>query len=402
MRKILRKPGFNIAQSGVVSSLTMVNHQLVLPNETITKHQIRARFRSNPIRHPLMGAYLDTFTFLVPLSILWAGWEDFIAEGTGAPPTQATDFPSMLLRAGDPQFPYLAQRHIYENFFKSPYIENDSATLLPAVNTSAETSIFSPDLFPEPESVRMDVENDGTDYVELKIEDLWEAEYRERMRSKLGTKFQRPYLDLLSAYGVRATEYIPHAEYLGGTRQYMYPSPKINEETGFTVQSFMADISYVRDRKRTYVAEHSVLVDFVALRPKFYYAGRGISTEGLRTEREHYHLPVKSPDHLFRVDAGALFDGGSVPGEMDLRSPLFRGEQRVGDVLQNGPEGQAPYVASLDPADAAEVNYPYRAVIAANDLAAGKQWVCEGRVSSHINTWLRPPVQPSLTGALDD
>ena len=295
-----RSPRFNVSNTLSFGTLQIVNHQRVLPGESLQKHSVNLRMQSVPVNNVLAGAYFDLMTFYVPYRILWSGWEDFMVEGTGTPPVASAGGKTMLCLTGEPEWPILALDHILEEYFRSPFIPSATTDRrMPHFDWLADQNLTDPANFPVSEKVSMDVQTGTPDFVELDMDELAEAEYRQRMRNKL-QNYSSGYAQLLSDYGVRVTEGVVAAEYLGGSRSWHYPSRTIDESTGFSVQSYMFDAKFKRDRKNAYFSEHGILVDVAVLRPKVYPRNKSFNSEYLLTSNADYGLPVDQP--MFRKD----------------------------------------------------------------------------------------------------
>lgn len=392
-RRHTRRPAFNVGQTSVFGSAFVVNHQMVLPGESITSHNARLRLQSIPITSRLAGAYFDIMTFLVPYRLLWDGWEDFLVEGTGTLPVMGSNSKDMLLLAGDPQFPELAFDHVIENFFRSPWNPSVTAARLPHIDFLGDQMITDPSVFPDSEKLRMDVQTGTPDFVELEMDELAETQYKERQRNRV-KRYSSGYAEMLADYGVNVQEGLVLAEYLGGARSWHYPSRTIDESTGYSVQSYMLDVNWKRDRKNVFSAEHAVLLDIAVLRPKVYPRNKLMSTEGLRTENHHFMMPAHEHDQTYRVDASGMY--ASMSGELDLRAPLFHGEWRVGQGFAGTGTGE-PYSGYYDVAAQEQGVYPdYSAIAGTSDLDSNHHFAIDGKVRSAIRTWLTPPTEPNL------
>lgn len=76
---------------GRIGQIVPILRQEVIPGDTWHGHisvLLRLKSLARPVMHP---AYIDVFFFYVPHRLVWDGWEDFITDGTGNPPTVDLD-----------------------------------------------------------------------------------------------------------------------------------------------------------------------------------------------------------------------------------------------------------------------------------------------------------------------
>lgn len=387
MRNRTRRPSFKSYVAGRFGFLELINHQRVLPNETLLEHSVKFRLQSLPIKTVLAGAYVDTYSFFVPYRVCWASWPDFLVAGSPAVPTLGADAPTALSFAGEPSLVQLARNHVLENFFQNDIWPAPSTVRnLPYVDQLGDQKIADPDTFPASEVVTMEVQSGSPDYVELDMDALREAQYLQRMRDLQG-RFSSEYADILAAYGVDDLGGVAVAEYLGGARRWHYPSRTIDQSTGESVQSYMLDGGWKRDRKKMYFREHGVLLDFVALRPSAYPI-KAKNSEYLLSEPADFMFPV--PRATFRKNASSMYP--SAPGDLDLRSPLWHGEYRFGATGVGS--GADVYVHRVTVDADEDLYYPDYAGMLVETEAGQNGYAVDCKITTSFRTWLDRPQEP--------
>ena len=115
-----RRPSFDLAGTIRPFGLYPIWATPVLPGETLTKAEVKYRVLSMPIKHPLFGAWFETWMVYCPLTAIDEGLAQmFISEDvptTGF--TAAADRPRYFTKAGQIDYVKLATDRFVQAFFR--------------------------------------------------------------------------------------------------------------------------------------------------------------------------------------------------------------------------------------------------------------------------------------------
>ena len=210
-----------VATLGQVGKLLPFLREEVAPGDTWSG-SINALVRLSPLKHALsQSAYVDFFVFYVPHRLVWADWEDFIAEGPVDSPTYS--IPTNTVAAGSSSrhclfqhnngvsstdysaFPLYAYNLIWNEYFRD-------------VNDAVLSSSTAPGAYGQAVNFKKDywtVINDSLGFdqdeqffdtnvgsgTQASAQDVLDAIARQKIQLKRATYGSR-YIDILRSYGI--------------------------------------------------------------------------------------------------------------------------------------------------------------------------------------------------------
>lgn len=213
MSKMYKYPLSGIwSQNTQFSMLTPIYYSEVIAGQSING-SLRVKIISDSlIRAALNRVYFDVFVFYIPFRVLWDGWQDFIALGTGTVPTVADNW--LFNYEGHPVADGAThtawQRTTYNTVFNDVFRSNKQAAATLSASDplgvltrgrSFQNTLSNQDADPLPEGT---VDTSGPTFA---VDELKLAQVKQRTE-RLSYFFDNPtnqeYLQLLARLGVQA------------------------------------------------------------------------------------------------------------------------------------------------------------------------------------------------------
>ena len=371
-RNYTRRPRNNVSQVGNFGRLISLGHKLVYPGETLTEHKVQARLQSAPSEVLIGGAYIDVMSFYVPIRLVWSDFPEWILDpDTSVSPNLTSSADDEALVPNNAiDWPEKARDLIYAHFFERDEFPN-SFLMLPHPEPDLTTQLQNTALDIE---VPVDADFAGSGAgAHVNLSDIEKARYDRKLQTWLD-QVSASYPAYLQSMGVNIDDMMLFPEYLGGARKWVYPSRTVDESTGYSVQSYMTDISFTRDRKNAYFAEHGLLVDYIAIRPKLY---NGDAETWLRlAEPRDFLIADPVPEEVAQYG--------------DFRAYLYQGESLVAsDANAGSVQPSFVYTPSTDN----EKIYPnWNGLFTTTNIGTNRHFAVDAKSSSRIKTWIKKPI----------
>lgn len=291
MRRSVRSPRHPFDKGLKFGRVSMVHRQIVCPGETITSLSMQARYQSLPVRHPLVGCWVDVQYFYVPMRVVWDGWEDFILNKGGTIPKFATPTPLFFDNSANPQrLAGMAYEHIINTFYRTDedavYSYAGEEALSTRSESLAETKLVRG-------QAQEDQDIDITDGLSVKEIDDAYAQYRYETNMN---EMSGHYSDYLSMHGVDARRAdVLKAERIARVEDFVFPSKSIDPSDGTTTQSYFGDLKARFDKRRAF-PEHGYIIGLMTIRPRI--LPRGVRPVESCFERSEQWPHPTQPDAL--------------------------------------------------------------------------------------------------------
>lgn len=259
-----REPQFPLAGTMKPYGLYPLFASPVLPGETLSSAELKYRVISMPIRHPLVGAWLETWLVYVSLTDIDNGLaEMFIKEDVATTGfTAPAERPRFFTPSGKIDYLKLATDRVISAYFRDEGETGDrridTVPLLRRANWDwAQNLMFRPDEL-DPSLLPSALPEDGT-YTPLEIM---------RMAGMSEITYER----YLTQYGVSKKQAMKEArepEILRYTRSWTLPTNTIDPGTG-RPSSAWAWSETLKAEKAKRFDEPGFLIWFGAIKPKLY------------------------------------------------------------------------------------------------------------------------------------
>ena len=351
---------------GLIGQLHPISLIEVLPGDSF-QGSIHSLIRFQAVKKPVMtNIDAQQFWFYVPYRMLWPGWETFITQRSGTPPTLSMSNATsglktdgtvineatgvyMLLGAVDKAravsaFPFYALRSIYNEFFKDEDDDDVDAWWAPGSATDVAVKALvggrRHQLFTELRAAQAQ-----GDYPEIavasnkfsieKVRDALRVMRLQERREAYGDR----YFDVLRSYGVRTNfEMLERPEYLGGSRHRVSFTDVVatGASTGVSVGDIAGHaITGVRHRmRRKSFREHGLVIGLLMLRPRpvheyFGWPGRDKSAHDDFWAPEYDFQTPQGWNQYFRQSDTIGSGGDNIVGYL----PKFQEYRKLPDVL---------------------------------------------------------------------
>lgn len=341
--------GHYVFTGGRIGQILPILRQEIIPGDTWHGHisaLLRLKSLAEPVMHP---AYLDLYFFYVPHRLVWDGWEDFITEGTGNPPTielsnataRALLYGASSDKATDKlTVNALAMRGynlIWNEFFRDQ--DFDTEADITAAVTGYATARQMKNIYTAARKVdtQFDVEYDA-DVTGGKAT-IHASEIRDSLRdlrlAERRAMFGSRYVDVLRSWGIKTNyQWLDRPESLGRARNMVSFSdipataPGTNVSVGDLYGHGVVGLRH-RFRRRVF-PEHGYLWGLAVFRFVPLFDG-GTTKDSGKKNREEYWAPefeMQSPEQLALSQVAAGADG-TTPGIL----PKFEEYRRAPSIL---------------------------------------------------------------------
>ena len=339
----------------------------VLPGDTF-RGPIHTLARFTAVKKPtLTNLDIQQFFFYVPYRMLWSGWETFITQRSGTPPSVSQSYGTsglktdgsvihgftaeqLLLGTGVnktvSKFPLIAVQQIFNEFFRdedddglsdswyAPTAGNDVVPKVPVV--SRRHQLWTEMREGQAQGDYPEIAVASNKFSIEKVRDALRVMRLQERREAFGDR----YFDILRSYGVRTNfELLEKPEYLGGSRHRVSFTDVVatGASTGVSVGDIAGHaITGVRHRMGgKSFREHGLVIGFACIRPRpvnkaFGWPGR----------HKLKHDDFWAPEYDFQTpvgwDSNARTDGtpiGYLPKFQEYRKvpDVFAQASRSGD-----------------------------------------------------------------------
>ena len=261
-----RSPQFPIAGTMKPFGLYPLWATPVLPGETVNSAETKYRLISMPVRHPLVGAWFETWLVYVSLTDLDTAFAQmFISEDVSPTPYQASaDQARYFTKAGQVQYIKLAMDSIVRNYFRDEDEPNPLTRTIDGVHMAKRQSMdWAQNLMFKPTSLDATLLPSALppsgSYTPLEI-------------MRLAGMSEITYEKYLMQYGVVQKEAMKEAripEILRYTRDWTVPTNSIEPTTGRPSSAF-AWSNTIKAEKPKRFDEPGFLVMVGCMRPKMF------------------------------------------------------------------------------------------------------------------------------------
>lgn len=312
----------------------------VLPGETMKNLLMQARVVTDPVKHPLVGWWIEYYFFYVKHRDL-AGREDFmemmlnINKDLSAYELGA-DAPHYYGKAGQISWVQLCLDRVVETYFRD---EDETAAItignLPIARINQQNwtdSLLNEADFSAPEDVDIVVGGDDT---------ITAGEIDEAMRNyqwlRANQLTDMSYEDFLGTYGVRPRpEEFHRPELIRYVREWSYPTNHIDPTNGAPSSALSWSIAERADRDR-FFREPGFIFGVTVARPKVYLANQTSTLTGVMRDALAWLPAILNDDphtSIRQHPAASEPVGGAAAGYYyDLKDLLLYGEQFVSAAL---------------------------------------------------------------------
>ena len=318
----------------------------VLPGETLKNLLLQARVVSDPIKHPLIGWWVEYYYFYVKHRDL-EGRDDFTemmlnvnkdlsAYNLGA------DRVDLYSKAGQLSWAKLCLDRVVETYFRD---EDEAGSFnigaLPAMRMNVRSwmdSLINEADYTAPEDVAITV---GVD------DEITAGEIDDALRNyqwlRANQLTDMSYEDYLGTYGVRPRpEEFHRPELLRYVRQWTYPTNHVEPTTGAPSSAVSWAIAERADKDR-FFREPGFIFGVTVARPKVYFGRQTSTLTGVMRDALSW-LPAILADDPYTslkhqpADAEPL-DGSTAGYVFDLKDLFLYGEQFVNFALGTAGDG---------------------------------------------------------------
>lgn len=334
------------------NKLVPVWRQAVVPGQTVNLNVQCRVISASFVKQSLAPLIVDLAFFYVPYRLLWDGWVDFIAEGTGSVPKfNLSDWPLLFEHQGNNEqssFGRRAYKLIYNQFFGMESVGQFYSNLTDDTDVSVKrvktVEQYSARVQPGPAAPDTSYTVQGS---AIPLNEF----YRELMKAR-AERYENltggKYVDAMRRLGVELDWRVQEAPELLQTKQVVvHPS--------FTAQTAPAEGSNVGKRYSRYIAtlqtdgrqsyrfaEHGLLMGVCVARPPMFPTRRGIPDAYANSLEEFYSYGTEK-------DFDDVFGGQVLSDQMSTSSNdaytsrnayLRNGVHMVGDTATGGGFGE--------------------------------------------------------------
>jgi hypothetical protein len=330
-----------------------------MPGETLKRLKWMYRLQSQPMNGPLVGAWFDVNWYYVPCRLCDPAFVAGMVAGNYQQPTTIKALGQAFFSTdtqGVSALVIKAYDLIVNRFFRTPEIDGVWTT------TTALAPAQVADLTAEMLGVKRVDKADvlvplrGTSPNQtVSMQDLKEGGIALR-QAVARDNMDSSYTGYLETFGVSRDDgegFLAEPEHLGGFRKFVAPSKAVDPLTGATVQSYFLDGEYEMTQRK-YFREHGILLGLMTFRPKMFLAGKLGQIDDYMSgywSRAGNVEPLMG-DVYQSVDADKWACTENL--EMDLRAPLFRGEQLVGEGVNDVDATHVSWVSYKNPTSLAD------------------------------------------------
>lgn len=318
----------------------------VLPGETLKNLLMQSRVVSDPLKHPLIGWWVEYYFFYVKHRDL-AGRDDFTqmmlninkdlsAYNLGA------DAPEFYAKAGQISWMKLCLERVVETYFRD---EDETGTFnignLPAMRMNVKNwtdSLINAADYTAPEDVAITV---GVD------DEITAGEIDDAMRQyqwlRQNQLTDMSYEDFLGTYGVRPRpEEFHRPELLRYVRNWTYPTNHVDPSNGAPSSAVSWAVAERADKDR-FFREPGFVFGVTVARPKVYFGRQTSTLTGVMRDALSWLPAILADDpytSLRMHTAGSQPIGGSTDDYVyDLKDLFLYGEQFVNFALGTAGDG---------------------------------------------------------------
>lgn len=308
----------------------------VLPGETLQEWDMKWRCLSKPIKHPLVGAWMDTWLIYVKFTdIDRALGEMFISDTySTAGWTAGSNRPRHFTKSGQIDWVYLALNRIANAFFLhegETIIRNDEVPMLKMANTSWYQNLMFKPAGVDPAALPSNPDAQLTGYQMMQMMNMTEVTYE----------------SYLKQYGVQSiVSGVGQPEILRYTRSWTVPVNTVEPSTGIPSSAWVWSDHLKLDKAKRFDEPGFVML-VASSRPKMYQADLPYSFVGnlwgFSDWFPAYNLADPAAGVRLIVSSDAVIDPTAVTGGpfdllYDHRDLLNHGEQFV-----NATDATMPY-----------------------------------------------------------
>lgn len=354
----------------------------VLPGDTMKNALLQVRARTDPIKNPLIGWWLEHFIFYVPFRAMGISshLQTMALDPSFGELNVAGDIAASTAwyhsQTGDPSYAYWATKAVVEEFFRNDgedWVTNAHLDNMPQIGIMKHRAFQSLVLdsdSTEPDTFPGEYDKDGELAGDLGSGATNFAGHYDAYQAMVASKLvDVTYEDFLRTYGVRvplqpSNEPLP--ELLRYSKQWSYPSSAVDETDGTLASAVNWKVALRADKDRLF-REPGVIIGLTAATPKIYFSKQTQAVvDSMKTAldwlpsvlQEHAYTSLK----LFTSNGTNAGNGplGFTPSAdywLDLRDLFVHGDQFINFALTETDAGlvalpgsnlKARFVSSTD------------------------------------------------------
>lgn len=316
----------------------------VLPGETLKNALIQARAVTRPIKHPLIGWWLEYYWFYVKHRVLADGetLQQMMLDPAIKAPNQASASVPLYSAAGRPRYIAQCLDAVVETYFRD---KGQLANAVADIGGVRAARIQDESWMNSANAVSLN--NAGDFNVDTSANSIIEASevasaYERWQFMRLNNLTDATYEDYLRSYGIRVeSSENQYPELIRYTREWQYPSNTIDPLTGAPSSAVSWSIAERADKDR-FFREPGFIFGVTLARPKVYYAGQVASGIQLLDDAYAWLPAILRDDPMTSVRP--VVPAGMVPNAsagqaIDVRDLFLYGDQFVNYTIAAAGDG---------------------------------------------------------------